>query len=195
MIPNLNVEEIDNHRSHRWFALRVRSHCERTVAEVIRHKGFEEFLPLCQCRHRWSDRLKSMELPLFPGYVFCRIDPKLRLTVLTIPGAVHFVGVGKTPIPIEEAEIAALRNAMRSGLATEPWAYREVGQLVRLDDGPLAGLEGLLIEVRNQYKIIVSVTLLKRSVAVGIDRRWVTPLGEENPFVTATTREGEASQS
>ena len=195
MIPHINVEEIDNLRSHRWFALRVKSHCEKTVAAVIRHKGFEEFLPFYQCRHRWSDRLKSVEVPLFPGYVFCRMDPKVRLTVLTIPGAVQFVGIGKTPAPIEDAEIAVLQTAVHSGLATEPWAYRDVGQWVRLNAGPLAGLEGLLIEVRNQYKIIVSVTLLRRSVAVGIDRRWVTPLGvKKHPFVTATTGEREASQ-
>lgn len=183
MIPRISVEEIDSYRSPRWFALRVKSHCEWTVAAVIRQKGFEEFLPFYQCRHRWSDRVKSLELPLFPGYVFCRLDPTVRLTVLTIPGAIHFVGIGKIPASIEDAEIAALQNAVHSGLATEPWVYGDVGQLVRLHDGPLAGLEGLLVEVRDQYRVVVSVTLLKRSVAVEIDRRWVTPSSvQKRPF-------------
>jgi transcription antitermination factor NusG len=105
------------------------------------------------------------------------MDPKSRMTVVTIPGALDFVGIGRTPSPIEDSEIAALQHSVHSGLATEPWPQRDVGQLVRVDGGPLAGLQGLLIEVRSGHKLIVSVTLLKRSLAVEIDRGWVTPLG------------------
>ena len=173
------VEPLDSRRACPWLALQVKARCERAVAAAIRYKGFEEFAPLYQCRHRWSDRVKSLELPLFPGYVFCRVDPKCRLTVLTIPGVVQFVSIGRIPVAVEDAEIAALQNAGRSGLATEPCSYVNVGQLVRLNDGPLAGLEGFLLQVRSECKVVVSVTLLKRSVAVEIDRRWVTPIGEK----------------
>lgn len=159
----------------KWFALRVRSGSEKLVATIAENKGVENFLPLYQSRRRWSDRIKSVELPLFPGYLFCRLNPKYRLPVLTIPGVQHFVGIGKIPVPIDEAEIGAIQAAIRSGLRTEPWPYLTLGQRVRLEQGPLEGLEGFLIEVRKQHRIIVSVELLMRSVAVEIERDWVTP--------------------
>src|SRR6266498_254568 len=157
----MNAHAIEDGGSRRWFALRVKSNCEKMVATVVSHKGFEEFLPLYQVRPRWSDRINCVDLPLFPGYVFCRLDARLRLPILKIPGALQFVGIGKVPIPIEDAEIAALQQAARSGLPAEPWAYLEVGQLVRLEAGPLAGLEGMLTETRKQYRVVVSVSLLK----------------------------------
>ncbi len=164
----------------RWFAVRVRTQHEKSVASAISARGFEEFLPLYISRRRWSDRLKSMELPLLPGYVFCRIDPSFRLPILTLPGVLHFVGIGRVPAPIDEGEIAALQRAVRSGLHIEPSPYIEVGQRVLLGDGPLTGLEGILTEVRKRYRVVVSVTLLQRSVAVEIDRLWLTPVGS-NP--------------
>ena len=127
-------------------------------------------MPLYQTRRRWSDRLKLTELPLFPGYIFCRLDPRFRLPLLTIPGVLQFVGAGKIPTPIEDAEIAAIQMAVRSGLLTEPWPFLERGQRVRLDEGPLAGLEGILAGTAERLRIIVSVTLLQRSVAVAIER-------------------------
>lgn len=166
-----------NYGSEHWFALRVKSRTEKVVAMMARNKGFEEFLPLYESRNRWSDRTKSVQLPLFPGYVFCRLNPERRLPVLTIPGVLHFVGIGKTPVPVEEAEIAAIRRAIESGLSTEPWPFLQAGQRVRLDRGPLAGLEGILIEAQKQERLVVSVTLLQRSVAVEIERHWATPQG------------------
>jgi transcription antitermination factor NusG len=159
-----------------WFALRVKSRAEKIVSTIARHKGFEEFLPLYQSRRRWSDRFQSVELPLFPGYVFCRLNPEFRLPVLTIPGVMNFVGIGKVPAPIDDAEIAAIQKAIGSGLLAQPYPFLEVGQRVRLEEGPLAGLEGFLVEVRKQQRIVVSLSLLKRSVAVEIDRHWVRPL-------------------
>ena len=175
----MNAPNFDNIGSRHWYAFWVKSNCEKLVATAVRNKGFEEFLPLYRSCRRWSDRLKSVELPLFPGYTFCRIDPDFRLPILTIPGALNFIGIGKVPVPIDDPEIAAIQNAVRSGLPAEPWAYLNVGQLVRLDDGPLAGLEGILIETRKQYRVVVSVSLLQRSVAVEIERNWVTPLGAD----------------
>ncbi len=160
----------------RWFALRVKSRCEKVVATIARNKGFEEFLPLYESRRRWSDRLKAIELPLFPGYIFCRLDPEHRLPLLTIPGVLHFVGFGKIPAPIEDTEVAAIQTAVRSGLSTEPWPFLEVGQRVRLEDGPLAGLEGILVGTSTRERIVVSVTLLKRSVAVAIEPHWANPV-------------------
>ncbi len=179
----------------RWFALRVKSRCEKIVATMAQNKGFEEFLPLYHARHRWSDRVKSVELPLFPGYLFCRLNPHYRLPLLTIPGVLHFVGIGRTPIAIEDAEIAAIKTAVGSGMMTEPWPFLEIGQRVRLDEGPLTGLEGILVGTSKGQRIVVSVTLLKRSVAVAIERHWATlldPAGRPltmpiKPYLTETT--------
>jgi len=158
----------------------VKSRCEKVVANIAQNKGFEWFLPLYKSHHRWTDRLKVVELPLFPGYVFCRLNPQYRLPLLTIPGVLHFTGNGKVPVPIEDAEIAAIRAAVHSGLATEPCAFLEVGQRVRLEGGPLTGMEGILVETCNQQRLVVSVTLLKRSVAVAIERHWAKPIQWES---------------
>ena len=168
--------EIDTDSPSGWFAIRVKSRAEKLVASIARNKGFEQFLPLYRTRRRWSDRYKSLELPLFPGYVFCRLDPNDRLPLLTIPGVLHLVGIGRVPIPIDPAEMAAVRAAVASGLGTEPFPFLTVGQRVRLEDGPLAGMEGLLTEVHKQHRLVVSLTLLQRSVAVQIERDWVRPL-------------------
>src|SRR5215831_8282425 len=97
-----------------WYALRVKSRCEKMVSTMAQNKGFQAFLPVYQSRRRWSDRVKSVEFPLFPGYVFCWLNPQNRLPLLTIPGALHFVGVGRAPAPIDDAEIAAIQSAVQS---------------------------------------------------------------------------------
>ena len=171
----MNVGKVNTER-RQWFALRVKSRAEQVVATIARNKGFEEFVPIYHSRRRWSDRTKTVEAPLFPGYVFCRLDVTYRLPLLMIPGALHFVGIGKTPVAIEDSEIAAIQVAVRSGLAIEPWSYLQVGESVRLEQGPLAGLEGILIDVRKQQRVVVSVNLLRRSIAVEIEREWVAPL-------------------
>ena len=173
--------------SRPWFAVRVKSRSEKSVAAIARYNGFEQFLPLYRSRRRWSDRIKSLDLPLFPGYVFCRIDPVCRLQMLTIPGVQHIVGAGKTPLPVNDAEIAALQLAAQSGLPAEPWPFLRAGQRVLLENGPLAGLEGLLVEIRKNYRLLLSVSLLNRSVAVEIDRDWVTPLHETGIRMAAAT--------
>jgi transcription antitermination factor NusG len=172
----MNLEGQTDSATLPWFALRVKSRSEKIVSTIARNKGFEEFLPLYQSRRRWSDRFKSVEVPLFPGYVFCRLNPEFRLPLLTIPGVLSFVGIGKVPVPIDDAEMAAIQTAIGSGLLAEPYPFLEVGQRVRIAEGPLAGVEGLLVEVRKQQRLAVSVSLLKRSVAVEIDRHWVRPL-------------------
>ena len=159
-----------------WFAIRVKSRCEKVVAAMARNRGFEEFLPLYHSRRRWSDRIQSVDVPLFPGYVFCRLDPQYRLPLLTIPGVLHFVGIGKAPIAIETSEITAIQAAANSGLDLEPWDFVEAGQRVRLEEGPLTGVEGIYLGMSKQERLIVSVGLLKRSVAVTIDRHWAVPL-------------------
>jgi transcription antitermination factor NusG len=162
-----------------WFALRVKSHCEKTVAAVAHNKGFEAFLPTYVSCRRWSDRLKSIELPLFPGYLFCRMEPQHRFPLLTIPGVLQIVGIGKTPTPIEDHEIDTIRSIILSGLVVEPWPFLEVGRRVRLEAGPLTGFRGILIETAKDQRVVSGISLLQRSVAVSIEQRWVTPLDDD----------------
>jgi transcription antitermination factor NusG len=175
------MEERCDFNHQPWFAVRVKSRSEKSVAAIAQYNGIQHFLPLYRSRRRWSDRMKSLDLPLFPGYVFCRIDPSCRLQLLTIPGVQQIVGAGKTPLPVNDAEIMALQVAAQSGLPAEPWPFLKVGQRVFLEAGPLAGVEGLLLELRKNYRLLLSVSLLNRSVAVEIDRDWVTPLREPGP--------------
>lgn len=165
-----------------WFAIQVKPRCEKLVATVARNKGFCEFLPVYKVRRRWSDRFKVLELPLFPGYVFCRVNTDYRLPLLTIPGVIGFVGLGKTPLPIAAEEIDSIQAAVASGLTAEPLPYFATGERVRLLEGPLAGLEGVYLQGRKQDRIVVSVTLLQRSMAIEIDRAWVAPVRAPVPF-------------
>jgi transcription antitermination factor NusG len=174
----MNIGEESDYAAGRWFAVRVKPKAERVVTTLAREKGFEEFLPLYKERRRWSDRFKWVEVPLFPGYVFCRLKTESRLPILVIPGVLHFVGIGKVPVPIADAEVAAIQAAMRSGLVAEPWPYLTVGQRVAVEEGPLAGVEGLLVEARKGHRIVVSISLLQRSIAVEIERAWVRPLDQ-----------------
>jgi transcription antitermination factor NusG len=161
-----------------WYALRVKARSERLIAMMVRHKGYEGFVPVYRSARRWSDRTKVVEMPLFPGYVFCRLNPILRLPLLTIPGVLHFVGVRNTPTPIDEGEIATIQIAIESGLAAEPWPYVEDGQRVTVQGGPLKQVEGRLATSQNPCRLVVAISLLRRSVAVEIDRAWVKSIAE-----------------
>jgi transcription antitermination factor NusG len=159
-----------------WYALQVRPRFEKVVASTLLTKGYEGFLPLYRHRSRWSDRIKEVQLPLFPGYLFCRFDINRRLPILITPGVMHVVGIGKTPHPVDDDEIAALQAIVISGLQTEPRSYLTVGQRVRIEIGPLAGVEGILVALKGEHRLVVSVNLLQRSVSVEIDESWVLPV-------------------
>lgn len=157
-----------------WFAVQVKATHEKRVASMLDYTGFEWLLPLYECRRPWSDRIKRVELPLFPGYIFCRFGPADRVPILKTPSVTRIVGIGNTPIPIDEQEIAAIQTAVKSGLALSPHPFLRVGQRVRIEGGSLCGLEGLITDLRRRDRVIISVTLLQRSVAVEIDSAWVT---------------------
>jgi transcription antitermination factor NusG len=170
--------------SEPWYALRIRSHYENTVASHLHARGFESFLPLYLCRRRWSDRFKEFELPLFPGYVFCRFDPLNRLPILSIPGVVKPVAIGRTPVPVDDSEIAAIQAAVKTRLRTSPWPYLRVGQRVRIERGPLCGIEGILVGFRGQARLVLSASLLQSSIAVQVEENWVRPLQKESALAT-----------
>jgi transcription antitermination factor NusG len=156
-------------RRYPWFALQVRARHEKNIGEMLRGKGYDPLLPLYKCRRRWSNRYKMLELPLFPGYLFCRFDVHNRLPILKTPGVIHVLGIARTPVPIDDAEIDAIRTIVGSGLQSQPWPFLQVGAKVRIEYGALCGLEGILLDFKGRHRLIVSVTLLQRSVAVEID--------------------------
>jgi len=157
-----------------WFALSARQRREKFVTTILRRKGFETFLPFITTRRRWSDRSKRIDEPLFPGYVFCRFNLQNRLPVLDVPGVVSIIGVGKTPIPIDDNEMESLQCVVLSGLPTRPWDNFEVGRRVTIEQGPLKGSRGIILEHEaHRNKLIVSISLLRRSVAVTIRPDWV----------------------
>jgi transcription antitermination factor NusG len=158
-----------------WYALRVRSRNEKLVSFGLRERGYTEFLPLYTTTRRWSDRMQRVELPLFPGYLFCRFDAENRLPILTTPGVSHVVGIGKLPLPVEDAEIAALQAIVSSGLLLQPWPFLRIGQRVTVQDGPLRNVEGAVLEIKDQQHLVISITLLQRSVAVRMERSWIRP--------------------
>jgi transcription antitermination factor NusG len=162
-----------------WYALHVRTRFEKVVARNLRGKGYEEFLPIYRRTSRWSDRTKQIELPLFPGYVFCRFNTQDRLPILTVPGVNAIVAVGKAFVPVDESELDAVRAVLKSQAYCEPWPYLAVGQRVRVEYGPLAGTEGLVMMLKNSYRLVISVNLLQRSVSVEIDRDCLKPLPNE----------------
>jgi transcription antitermination factor NusG len=162
-----------------WYAIRVHPKSERSVSLAIEAKGYEQFLPAYRVTKQRSDRIKKLELPLFPGYLFCRLNLTERLMpLLTTPGVHSIVGAGKVPVAIPEREIEAVRVVVRSGLAAQPCPNLTVGDPVFIEKGPLAGLEGVAVDVAHRCRLVLSVPLLQRSVSVAIDRSWVRQISQ-----------------
>jgi transcription antitermination factor NusG len=162
-----------NNANHSWYALQVKPKFERVVGTILEGKSLETFYPTYKKRRIWSDRIKETEAPLFPGYIFCRFNVHDRLPVLTTPGVMRVVGVGRIPAEIAEAEISAVKRIVLSGIPAMPWPFPRVGQPVVIQKGPLEGTEGVLVAVRNRYRLVVSIGLLQRSVSAEVDAEWV----------------------
>lgn len=158
----------------RWYAVRTRSRFELTTSRALRDRGLAEFLPTYKSRRKWSDRVKELTLPLFPGYVFCRFKASDPFPVLKSPGVVHIVSAGNKPIPVEDTEIESVRTVCASGLPAQPWTDAAIGQPVSIVRGPLRGAAGTLVRVKDQYRLVVSVSLLQRSVSTELEWDWIT---------------------
>src|SRR5438477_6730155 len=162
-----------------WFAIQVRAKHEAGVAEFLRSRGYDPFLPIHQSRKVWSDRIKVVDSPLFPGYMFCRLNVEDRMPILTAPGVIRIVGYNRVPVAVDEAEIKCLQALVTSGLPHQPWPFLRIGEQVQIESGPLQGLKGILVELRGMHRLVLSVSLLQRSVAVEIDATFVKPVSSE----------------
>jgi transcription antitermination factor NusG len=160
-----------------WFALTVKPQHERAVAEQLKAKSLEGYVPIYSSRRRWSDRTKVVELPLFPRYVFCRFKFEERVKILSILSVTSIVGFGGRPSPVSESEIETIKSLVSSGLPLAPSPSIHVGQRVRIVEGALCGLEGVLARDKGGCRVVVNMELLRRGVAVDVHRDLLAPIG------------------
>jgi transcription antitermination factor NusG len=169
-------EPCPGEEKHAWFALTVRHQHERSVEGALAANGVDTFLPLYRSRRRWSDRSKELDAPLFPGYVFGRFVPGDRVRVLRTPGVSAIVGFGGLPAPVSAREIEGIRAALASKLPIGPWPYPKRGDRVRIEGGPLRGVEGTLLREGDGLRLVLSVELLQRSLAVEVEAEMISPV-------------------
>jgi transcription antitermination factor NusG len=158
-----------------WYAAYTSSNHEKSVAAQLRERNVEHFLPLYRTVHRWRDRRVRLEVPLFPGYLFVRLALRDRMRVLEVPSVVRLVGFGEHPAALPEQEIETLRRGFEGGVWAQPHPYLTKGRRVRIKDGPLAGLEGILLRRTNGLRVVISIELIMRSLAVEVDAADVMP--------------------
>jgi transcription antitermination factor NusG len=159
-----------------WYAVYTNARHEKKVSAYLYGRSVECYLPSYKTMRRWQDRKKEVDLPLFPGYVFVKIAFRSRLQVLTAPGVVQIVSFDGKPAPISEAEIENLRQAHSQSARFEPHPYLKVGRRVRVQNGPLSGLEGILVRRKEGFRLVISVELIMRSVAMEVDEADVVPM-------------------
>lgn len=159
-----------------WYAAYTSANHEKRVAEQLAVRDVEHFLPTYASVRRWKDRRVTLDMPLFSGYVFVRIALHDRLRVQQVPGVARLVGFNGLPCPLPESEIEGIRTCFARKTQLEPHPYVSVGRRVRVKAGPLEGLEGLVIRKKNRSRFVISVELIKRSVAVELEALEVEPV-------------------
>ncbi len=166
-----------NEEDKQWYAIYTRSRHEKIVYELLNDKGIETFLPLRVFLSQWKDRKKKIESPLFPGYLFTRINILDDFTkVITSKGVVKILGTNGTPIPIPINEIDSVKTLLKSGLKYDPYPYLKSGMKVQVIRGPLQGIIGKINERLGKYKLLISIELIKRSISVEIDVKDIEPI-------------------
>jgi len=171
-IPLLGKQE-----EKQWYAIYTRSRHEKVVYELLNDKGIQTFLPLRVLLSQWKDRKKKIESPLFPGYLFTRINILDDFTkVITSKGVVKILGTNGTPIPIPTDEIDSVKTLLKSGLKYDPYPFLKSGMKVQVIRGPLQGIIGKINERLGKYKLLISIELIKRSISVEIDVKDVEPI-------------------
>jgi transcription antitermination factor NusG len=159
-----------------FYAVRTKSNREFVTHASFLGKGFESYLPTYKRNKSGPSTTRTVELPLFPGYVFCRFDIHRRQPILVTPGVFQIVSFNGLPAPVNENEIAAIQTVTRAGVPAEPWPFLERGRMVRIIAGPLRGLQGPVEHSKGSLRLVVGLSLLQRSLSVEIDRSWIEPI-------------------
>ncbi len=157
-----------------WYAIRVRTRSEPLASAALRSRGYYPYVPTFTQRKVYSDRLKNVNAPAFPGYVFCQFDTRNKVSILSSPAVQHIVSIAGQPTPIDDQTIEGVKRALLAG--AEPTPYLAVGQAIQITSGVLAGLRGILLRAGTQDRVVVSVHLLQRAVAVTIGRDCFEPV-------------------
>lgn len=161
--------------THPWYVLAVKARREAHVSGLLEQMGYEPYLPSYVAVRKYSDRLKQVKQPIFPGYLFLRLDARYRLPILKLGDVFQFLGDHRGPTPIPDCELDAISKSINSNLPWQPWPFLEVGHQVSLIGGPLTGVEGKLVSFRGTSRLVVGITLLQRAIALEVDRTWVRP--------------------
>jgi transcription elongation factor/antiterminator RfaH len=159
-----------------WYVAYSRPRHEKHVAHQLEERGVRSFVPVYTSVRRWKDRRKRLELPLFPGYVFVQIALQRRFDLLRLPGVVDFVRFQGMPVPVLSCEIETLRRGLTAAAAVHPHPYLQAGRKVRIRRGALDGVEGIFVRRRGQTRVVLSVSLIQRSVAIEIEEADVEPI-------------------
>src|SRR5215469_3348455 len=161
--------------TERWYAIQTRSRHEKRVAEQLKARSIESFLPIHRCRRKWKNGvLADLELPLFPGYLFARPAIGERALVLQLPGIIGFAASTAHPTPVPDDDIDALRKIAES-LGAEPHPFLNIGDRVRIVAGPLAGWEGILIRRKQELRLVLSIQIIMRSISVEVSELDIEP--------------------
>jgi transcription antitermination factor NusG len=165
-----------------WYAIYTKHQHEKNAADLLGKSGFEVFLPLIQETRRWKDRSKQVSLPMFPCYLFVRLSGFRRTEILQTPGVFWMVENAGRPCPIPDWEIEGIRTVANAGVKVQPHPYLNLscGTAVRVSSGSLAGLTGILIRVKNETRVVVSLKLLQKAVSVEVDRSDLEHVSAQN---------------
>ena len=161
-----------------WYAIQTMPRHERKVATELQRKGLDTFLPLFSSARQWSDRVRVLDMPLFPGYVFVQMSPApdARIAVLRSNGVTSFVGVRGVGVPIPETQIAAVQSILDQKLPFSPYPFLNIGQRVCIRGGSLDGIQGILTEIKGDLSLIISVDLIHKSLAIRVAGYRIEPV-------------------
>lgn len=163
-----------------WFATYTSARHEKRVDQHLTMRNIDHYLPLYRTQRKWTDGSRvTLDLPLFPGYIFVRIEPSQRVKVLEVPGVISVVGgTGRRPAPLPEADVEALRSGLHLRRA-EPHPFLQVGQRARIRSGPLAGMVGIVVRKKNSFRVVLTMEAIMQSIAVEVDASELESLGSE----------------
>ena len=177
-----------------WFVVQVAPQSEGRVASFLEYKGYQPFAPTYLFRKRWSDRIKTLEKPLFPGYVFVRTPGETANGLISsTPGVVRILSFGGRPCPVPASEIDAVRRCTLMG-KPQPTPYLNVGQNVEIKEGPFAGIAGTIRQIKNRDCLIVSVQLISQSIYVDVDEFQLRPVATIIPNAECLNRQMPANE-
>ncbi|MEO8098509.1 MAG: transcription termination/antitermination NusG family protein [Acidobacteriota bacterium] len=170
-----------------WHAITVHPKHEHLAERGLLNQGFEVYLPVHRMQRRWSDRVKTSDVVLFPGYLFCRFSHNDKLRVLTSPAVRGVVSTGRDPIPVDDTEVASVRALIATGRPVDACPYIRIGQHVCISHGPLESVRGVIVRANDNWRVVVSVEALGCSVAVEVDAHQIAP-EKKPPAKTPTER-------